>query len=49
MPLEGMSDVYRETLCRGGVPYTPFWDFVANNLFGEFPFLLSPSHLNAVN
>ncbi|OJJ07753.1 hypothetical protein ASPVEDRAFT_57030 [Aspergillus versicolor CBS 583.65] len=23
-PLEGFCDFYRETLCRGGVPYTPF-------------------------
>ncbi|KAJ5758395.1 Alpha/Beta hydrolase protein, partial [Penicillium odoratum] len=31
LPLEGLSDVYRETLCRGGVPYTPFWTFLRDN------------------
>jgi putative CocE/NonD family hydrolase len=34
MPLEGLSDVYRETLCRGGVPYKPFWTFLGNHLVG---------------
>lgn len=28
-PLEGFSDFYRETVCRGGVPYEPFWGFLA--------------------
>ncbi|CAK7201833.1 hypothetical protein SEUCBS139899_004548 [Sporothrix eucalyptigena] len=27
-PLEGFSDLYREILCRGGVPYTPFFRFL---------------------
>ncbi|KAE8346115.1 hypothetical protein BDV24DRAFT_177006 [Aspergillus arachidicola] len=36
LPLEGLSDVYRETLCRGGVPYTPFWEFLRDNgLYGN--------------
>ncbi|KAJ5714362.1 Alpha/Beta hydrolase protein [Penicillium malachiteum] len=36
LPLEGLSDVYRETLCRGGVPYLPFWTFLRDNgLYGE--------------
>lgn len=36
LPLEGLSDVYRETLCRGGVPYTPFWEFLRDNgLYGR--------------
>ncbi|KAK5107150.1 hypothetical protein LTR62_001675 [Meristemomyces frigidus] len=34
-PFEGSSDVYRETLCRGGVPYTPFWGFLAATLYGR--------------
>ncbi|KAJ5413813.1 hypothetical protein N7509_000440 [Penicillium cosmopolitanum] len=35
-PLEGVSDFYRETLCRGGVPYTPFWGFLGSHvLFGK--------------
>ncbi|KAN0104342.1 alpha/beta-hydrolase [Hyaloscypha variabilis] len=34
LPLEGLSDAYRETLCRGGVPYEPFWNFLSGNLFG---------------
>ncbi|OCT50235.1 hypothetical protein CLCR_06772 [Cladophialophora carrionii] len=33
LPLEGLSDVYRETLCRGGVPYLPFWDELSGRLF----------------
>jgi predicted acyl esterase len=34
-PLEGCSDFYRETFCRGGVPYKPFWGFLAQyGLFG---------------
>ncbi|KAL4733296.1 Alpha/Beta hydrolase protein [Aspergillus similis] len=35
LPLEGLSDVYRETICRGGVPYKPFWSYLMNHLFGE--------------
>ncbi|KAL4802469.1 Alpha/Beta hydrolase protein [Aspergillus unguis] len=36
VPLEGLSDVYRETLCRGGVPYKPFWAFLRDHgLYGE--------------
>lgn len=35
-PLEGLSDAYRDTLCRGGVPYTPFWTFLSREcLFGK--------------
>ncbi|KIW74044.1 hypothetical protein PV04_02112 [Phialophora macrospora] len=35
-PSEGCSDFYRETLCRGGVPYKPFWGFLAQyGLFGR--------------
>ncbi|KAK1982483.1 Alpha/Beta hydrolase protein [Colletotrichum cereale] len=35
-PLEGCSDLYRETLCRGGVPYTPFWGALSEKwLFGR--------------
>lgn len=35
-PLEGCSDFYRETLNRGGVPYRPFWSFLAQHgLFGK--------------
>ncbi|KAF9889999.1 hypothetical protein FE257_006679 [Aspergillus nanangensis] len=34
-PWEGASDFYRETLCRGGVPYKPFWAFVSGLLFGR--------------
>ncbi|KIW10703.1 hypothetical protein PV08_11667 [Exophiala spinifera] len=37
LPLEGLSDVYRESLCRGGVPYLPFWTFLGYNLFGHKP------------
>lgn len=36
-PWEGASDFYRETLCRGGVPYKPFWGFLSNVMFGEPP------------
>ncbi|KAJ6029759.1 uncharacterized protein N7446_010891 [Penicillium canescens] len=34
-PLEGASDVYRELLCRGGVPQTAFWDYLANLMVGR--------------
>ncbi|KAH8812582.1 Alpha/Beta hydrolase protein [Xylogone sp. PMI_703] len=34
-PFEGVSDLYRESLCRGGVPYTPFWGFLSTKLFGR--------------
>ncbi|KAL7911474.1 Alpha/Beta hydrolase protein [Trichoderma velutinum] len=35
-PLEGCSDFYRESLCRGGVPYLPFWGFLGGQtLFGR--------------
>ncbi|EXK80124.1 hypothetical protein FOQG_15343 [Fusarium oxysporum f. sp. raphani 54005] len=35
LPLEGLSDVYRETLCRGGVPYKPFWGFLMTTFFSD--------------
>ncbi|KAJ5814182.1 uncharacterized protein N7503_000932 [Penicillium pulvis] len=35
LPLEGLSDVYRESLCRGGVPYKPFWTFLMGSLSGN--------------
>ncbi|KAE8422997.1 alpha/beta-hydrolase [Aspergillus pseudocaelatus] len=34
-PLEGASDVYRELLCRGGVPQTAFWKFLADDFIGR--------------
>ncbi|RAK95961.1 CocE/NonD family hydrolase [Aspergillus ibericus CBS 121593] len=34
-PLEGASDVYRELLCRGGVPQTAFWEFLADGFIGR--------------
>ncbi|KAJ5392912.1 hypothetical protein N7465_011886 [Penicillium sp. CMV-2018d] len=34
-PLEGASDMYRELLCRGGVPQTAFWDYLANFMVGR--------------
>lgn len=34
-PLEGASDVYRELLCRGGVPQTAFWGYLANLMVGK--------------
>jgi putative CocE/NonD family hydrolase len=34
-PFEGASDIYRESLCRGGVPYLPFWGFLGGHLCGE--------------
>ncbi|KAL3477027.1 Alpha/Beta hydrolase protein [Aspergillus californicus] len=35
-PLEGVSDVYRETVCRGGVPYKPFWRFLSKmGIYGQ--------------
>lgn len=34
-PLEGASDFYRETLCRGGVPFKPFWDMLRTCLVGR--------------
>ncbi|KAL6707902.1 hypothetical protein ACN47E_003576 [Coniothyrium glycines] len=34
LPLEGSSDNYHESLCRGGVPNPPFCQLVGNLLFG---------------
>ncbi|GFF83783.1 putative serine esterase Mb1866c [Aspergillus lentulus] len=34
-PLEGATDFYRETLCRGGVPFTPFWAMLRSCLSGR--------------
>ncbi|OCL02189.1 alpha/beta-hydrolase [Glonium stellatum] len=35
-PLEGCSDLYREVVCRGGVPFTPFTRFLAQyGIFGK--------------
>ncbi|KEF55052.1 uncharacterized protein A1O9_08705 [Exophiala aquamarina CBS 119918] len=34
-PFEGASDVYRELVCRGGVPSKAFLRFVGSMLFGE--------------
>ncbi|EWY79609.1 hypothetical protein FOYG_17244 [Fusarium oxysporum NRRL 32931] len=35
LPLEGLSDTYRESLCRGGVPFKPFWGFLMSTFFSE--------------
>ena len=35
LPLEGQSDLYRETICRGGIPAYGFWSFVLDNLYGK--------------
>ncbi|KAI1670803.1 X-Pro dipeptidyl-peptidase C-terminal non-catalytic domain containing protein [Pyrenophora tritici-repentis] len=35
MPLEGCSDAYRETLCRGGVPSHGFFGFISPFLYGS--------------
>ncbi|KAJ5355920.1 alpha/beta-hydrolase [Penicillium concentricum] len=34
-PLEGAGDLYRDVLCRGGIPQTPFWDFLSGVLRGR--------------
>ncbi|KAJ5901239.1 alpha/beta-hydrolase [Penicillium tannophilum] len=34
-PLEGASDIYRELLCRGGIPTWPFLGFVAQTMCGR--------------
>ncbi|KAE8347389.1 hypothetical protein BDV24DRAFT_157681 [Aspergillus arachidicola] len=34
-PLEGAGDLYRDILCRGGIPQTPFWDFLSGLLRGR--------------
>ena len=33
-PFEGASDMYRDMLCRGGIPFTAFLDWVAGTLRG---------------
>jgi hypothetical protein len=38
--LEGASDVYRELLCRGGVPQTAFWDYLANLMVGKYCYVI---------
>jgi putative CocE/NonD family hydrolase len=40
-PFEGVSDIYREIICRGGVPYTAFFQWVASTLRGAIPFTLT--------
>ncbi|KAH6673420.1 Alpha/Beta hydrolase protein [Halenospora varia] len=34
-PLEGASDLYKEILCRGGVPAKEFAGFIASQLYGR--------------
>lgn len=34
-PLEGASDIYRELVCRGGIPSGIFLDFVAQTMCGK--------------
>jgi uncharacterized protein len=34
-PFEGASDIYREIICRGGIPYSAFFEWVAGTLRGE--------------
>ncbi|KAE8360997.1 alpha/beta-hydrolase [Aspergillus caelatus] len=34
-PLEGAADLYRDILCRGGIPQVPFWDFLSGLLRGR--------------
>lgn len=38
MPLEGLSDVYRESLCRGCVPTKTFWELLGECLLVELSF-----------
>lgn len=43
-PLEGASDLYREILCRGGIPQPTFWDFLSDTQRGmSSPIPLLPS------
>ena len=35
-PLEGCTDLYREQICRGGVPNTVFWNAVQYGLSGKY-------------
>lgn len=34
-PWEGLSDYYREQQCRGGIPYTAFWDYRSHGYCGK--------------
>lgn len=34
-PFEGAADMYRDILCRGGIPQTAFWDFLSTMLYGK--------------
>ncbi|KAH0594681.1 hypothetical protein MHUMG1_07515 [Metarhizium humberi] len=34
-PLEGAGDLYRDILCRGGIPQTAFWNFLSGLLRGR--------------
>lgn len=34
-PVEGATDEYREIMCRGGVPFTSVFEWVANTLRGR--------------
>ena len=27
--------MYRDILCRGGIPQTAFWDFLSSKLYGK--------------
>lgn len=49
-PLEGCSDFYRESLCRGGVPYLPFWGFLGGQtLFGKLHILRANHRQSSLN
>lgn len=37
-PFEGPTDLYMEHLCRGGVPQTPFAEFISKGLRGMYCF-----------
>ena len=39
-PFEGASDMYRDMLCRGGIPFTSFLDWVASTLRGLRAYVL---------
>lgn len=44
---EGTADMYRDIQCRGGIPQTPFWDFLSHKLCGKAGVILvSTKHID---
>jgi predicted acyl esterase len=44
-PWGGSTDIYREIICQGGVPFAPYVEWATSTLRGNPPIGMFPNHL----